>query len=72
MGKLRITVTIDHDIEDWLVSASNCYGRSMSEIIRICLREFRDRQPNRFSTADKARSENPEPWRVLRKDVAES
>ena len=72
MGKLRITVTIDPDIEEWLGAASKCHGRSLSEIVRLCLREFHDMQPNRFSTADKARSEVPEPWRVVRKNLQNS
>lgn len=69
MGKRRITVTIDPEIENWLDAGAMCYGRSVSEIIRICLKEFHELKPRRFSTADKAWGETPESWRVVRKDV---
>ena len=68
MNKRRVTVTIDPDIEDWLDAGVKCYGRSLSEVIRICLREFHDAEPDRFSRRNRAREETPEPWRVIRKE----
>lgn len=64
MTKLRITVTIDPDIEEWLRAGVNSYGRSLSELVRICLHEFSHEHPNRFSTVDKARSKSEEAWRT--------
>ena len=72
MTKHRITITVDPDIDQWLQRGSNAYGRSLSELVRICLREFIHEDPNRFSTVDKARTETPEAWRVIRKDQQKS
>ena len=68
MSKLRITVTVDPEIEDWLRGSAKVYGRSLSELIRICLVEFHESNPHRFSTFDKTRTERPERWRVVRKE----
>lgn len=62
MSKRRITITVDADIDEWLETGSRTYGRSMSELVRISLREFRQAQPHRFSTADKARSKSEDAW----------
>lgn len=72
MTKHRITITVDPDIDEWLQRGANTYGRSLSELVRICLREFSQEHPNRFSTADKARTEKPEAWRVIRRDKQSS
>jgi hypothetical protein len=72
MGKHRITVTIDAEIEDWLQAGAASYGRSLSELVRICLHEFSQEHPNRFSTADKARSKSEEAWRAKWREVPKS
>lgn len=64
MKKNRITVTIDSDIEKWLRPEANSTGKSLSHLIRICLREFHDLRPNRFSTSDKARAPSEQTWRI--------
>ncbi|UWQ77946.1 ribbon-helix-helix protein, CopG family [Leisingera sp. S132] len=69
MSKHRITITVDPDIDEWLQAGAKTYGRSLSELVRICLREFSQEHPNRFSTTDKARSKSEEAWRVSRRDV---
>lgn len=63
MGKTRVTVTLDEDIEVWLQAGSKSASKSLSEIIRICLREYHRTQPNRFARADKARSSSEDAWR---------
>ena len=68
MSKRRITITVDPDIDDWLQVGANTYGRSMSELVRICLREFSEEHPNRFLTKDKARTKTPESWRIVWKE----
>lgn len=64
MTKTRITVTVDPDIEEWLRAGTKRHGRSLSELVRICLDEFKQEHPNRFLTADKARSKSEDAWRV--------
>ncbi|MGR3599161.1 MAG: ribbon-helix-helix protein, CopG family [Heliomarina sp.] len=72
MSKHRITITVDPDIDEWLQASAKIYGRSLSELVRICLREFSQEHPTRFATRDKARTETPEAWRVVWKDVHKS
>jgi hypothetical protein len=72
MNKRRITVTLDADVDDWLQAGAKTYGRSLSELVRICLHEFSQEHPNRFSTADKARSASEDAWRVERHDMPPS
>jgi len=69
MSKHRITITVDPDIDEWLQTGAETYGRSLSELVRICLREFKQEHPTRFCTTNKARTEKPEAWRVIRKDL---
>lgn len=47
MKSKRVTVTLDSDIEDWLIGRAND-RHSMSERIRICLREYMLMNPRRF------------------------
>lgn len=63
MGKTRVTVTLDRDIEEWLQAGSKGAGKSLSEVIRTCLREYHDAHPNRFVRADKARSRSEDAWK---------
>ena len=62
MMKTRVTVTLDEEISEWVQNASKDINRSQSEIIRICLREFKSSNPNRFSRSDKARSRSEDVW----------
>ena len=57
VNKNRITVTIDSDIEEWLRPESISSGKSMSHLIRNCLREFHELRPDRFSGTKRASSE---------------
>lgn len=43
----RVTITLDQDVADWLEGRTN--GRhSLSERVRICLREYMVEHPARF------------------------
>ena len=64
MTKVRVTVTIDDDIDQWLRPEARSTGKSLSQLIRICLREYHDLQPNRFSMTDKARAPAEETWQI--------
>ncbi len=64
MTKKRVTITIDPDIEQWLLPEAKSTGKSLSHLIRICLREYHELYPNRFSTTDKARSDSEETWQI--------
>jgi metal-responsive CopG/Arc/MetJ family transcriptional regulator len=63
MAKTRITITLDPEIEAWVTVAAKAIGKSQSEIVRICLREYFAQNPNRFSMSDKARSDSEDAWR---------
>jgi hypothetical protein len=58
----RVTITLEKKIEEWLLPEAASTGKSLSEVIRICLNEYREQNPNRFSMSDKARSESERPW----------
>lgn len=62
MTKARITITLEDHTRDWLKRSSEEKGKSQSEIIRICLREFISQNPNRF---EPARSSNVTKKRVF-------
>ena len=72
MTKIRVTVSLDEDIEEWLRVGSRVTKKSISELIRICLRDYREQQPNKFSRADKARSQSEDAWKRTRRDVQKS
>ena len=63
MSKTRVTVTLDPDIEDWLRAGAKAGGKSLSDVVRSCLREFHELSPNRFSRSDKARAESEDAWK---------
>jgi hypothetical protein len=63
MAKVRITVTIDPDIEEWLRPEATASGKSLSMLIRTCLREYRQIAPNRFSKTSGIKSSTDEAWR---------
>lgn len=67
MKKTRITVTLDHDIAEWIELASISINRSQSEIIRICLHEYMDENAKRFSRSNKARSKSEDTWLAEKK-----
>ncbi len=58
MKKSRITITIDSEIENWLRPEANFSGKSLSHMVRLCLREYYLLKPERFSRKNKARSES--------------
>ena len=64
MGKTRVTVTLDHELAEWIELASNKASHSQSEIIRICLREYIQQNRKRFSYSDKARTKSEDAWLV--------
>ncbi len=64
MTKKRVTVTIDADIEKWLMPEANSTGKSLSHMIRICLREYHELYPARFSTSNNTRSSSEETWQI--------
>lgn len=64
MTKKRVTVTIDPDIDEWLRPEASSTGKSLSNLIRICLREYHELQPERFSTTNRARKEAEETFRI--------
>ncbi len=63
MSKTRVTISLDPDIEDWLRASSEATGKSLSQIVRLSLKEFSVLQPERFSRSDKARSVSESAWR---------
>jgi hypothetical protein len=63
MGKTRVTVTLDDNIETWIQAGAKSINKSWSEIIRICLREFHNEYPNRFTRTDKTRSMSEDAWK---------
>ncbi|WP_442969850.1 CopG family transcriptional regulator [Roseibium sp. Sym1] len=64
MTKTRITITLDDDIQEWVSVAAKDINRSQSEIVRICLREFKEANEYRFSRHDKARSPSENAWKT--------
>ena len=58
----RITITLDPEIEAWLGPNAISTGKSMSELVRVCLREFHHQYPNRFSMSDKAKGRSEDAW----------
>jgi hypothetical protein len=63
MNKTRVTVTLDFDIEEWLRAGSKSSNKSLSELIRICLREQYLTDRARFMRTDKARSASEAAWK---------
>jgi hypothetical protein len=47
MSSKRVTITLDSDIEQWLLKNSQ-NRHSLSEKVRICLREYMILNPQRF------------------------
>ncbi|MFN7268961.1 MAG: ribbon-helix-helix protein, CopG family [Cereibacter sp.] len=62
MPKIRVTVTLDKEIEDWLRAGSISSGSSLSELIRRALKEYRMQNPQRFLRGDKSRSASDTAW----------
>lgn len=62
MPKTRVTVTLDSEIEEWVRAGAEASGNSISQIIRLCLDEYMNDNPERFSRANKARSETEGAW----------
>ena len=62
MTKTRVTVTLDPDVEDWLRAGASSGSKSLSDTIRICLREYAQINPTRFSRADRARTATENAW----------
>ena len=63
MTKKRVTITLDADIEEWLDAGSKAGGKSLSEVIRLCLREYAQVNPTRFLRTDKARLRTETAWK---------
>jgi len=55
MEKSRITITLDGDVRTWVHAQSKSTGKSQSEIVRMCLREFIAIYPAGFPLHDKPR-----------------
>uniref|UniRef100_UPI003532572D ribbon-helix-helix protein, CopG family n=1 Tax=Pararhizobium sp. IMCC3301 TaxID=3067904 RepID=UPI003532572D len=70
MTKKRVTVTIDPDIDKWLRPEASSTGKSLSNLIRICLREYHELRPERFSTTNKARSEAEDTFKIPPESLA--
>ena len=68
MKKTRVTITLDPDIEDWLKAGARSGSKSLSETVRLCLREYANSHPNRFLRSDKAREKSEDPWKRRRVD----
>jgi hypothetical protein len=64
MKKSRITVTMDAEIEKWLRPEASFTGKSISHLIRICLQEYYELQPDRFSRKDKARTTSEKTFQI--------
>jgi len=62
MAKTRITITLDPDIEEWLKAGAMSGNKSLSEVVRLCLREYSAAHPTRFLRTDKARLKSEAPW----------
>lgn len=61
--KTRVTVTLDEDIEAWLRAGAVSGSKSLSEVIRLCLREYSELKPSRFLRTDSARNASEAAWR---------
>jgi hypothetical protein len=58
MKKSRITITIDPEIDNWLRPEASFTGKSLSHMVRLCLIEYYQLKPERFSRNNKARTES--------------
>jgi len=63
MAKTRITITLEDNVQDWIYASAKATNKSQSEIVRICLREFMQNDPQHFSRFDKARTKSEDAWR---------
>ncbi len=63
MAKTRITITLEKNLQDWIYASAKAMNKSQSEIVRICLQEFIQSDPQRFSRFDKARAKSEDAWR---------
>lgn len=59
----RITITLDQGIEKWLRPEAEASKRSMSELVRVCLREYSDTDPFRYSAKQQAGSDIERAWK---------
>lgn len=64
MKKSRITITMDAEIEKWLRPEATFTGKSLSHLIRLCLQEYYELKPDRFSRRDKARNSSEKAYQI--------
>lgn len=65
MATKRVTVTLDSDSEEWLIGRS-LDRHSISERIRICLREYMSEHPRKFRNRGAGNFPITEPFLVSR------
>ncbi|WP_306114210.1 hypothetical protein [Roseovarius sp. MMSF_3305] len=63
MKKTRVTITLDPDIEYWLRAGAKSGSKSLSEVVRQCLRDYAETNPENILRTDKAREKSEEAWR---------
>lgn len=63
MKKIRVTITLDPDVEEWLRAGAQSGGKSLSETVRLCLREYSTSHPTRFLRSDMAREKSEQAWK---------
>jgi len=49
MSKRRISIALDSELENWLSNAAKTTGKSLSKTIHLCLVEFKNQNPDKFS-----------------------
>lgn len=60
MSTKRVTVTLDAEVETWLTADPHS-RYSLSEMIRICLREYMAEKPQRFVSPETLRAQPATP-----------